>query len=74
MSIRSCQSLQTVHKTISDQNRIAYDINNAQGQTLHRQLFTNAKSKWHFLNSLYMTMSLLQLLKGINNVRNMAGR
>jgi len=39
----------------------------------HRQLFTYAKSKWHFLNSLYMTMSVSQLLKGINKVQNMAG-
>jgi hypothetical protein len=38
----------------------------------HRQLFTNAKSERHFLNSLYMTMSLLQLLKAINNIQNMA--
>jgi hypothetical protein len=34
MSIRSCQSRQTVHKTISDQNHISYDINKAQGQIL----------------------------------------
>jgi len=36
--------------------------------TNHFLLFTTAKSKWHFLNSLHMTMSLLQLLNGINNV------
>lgn len=34
MSIRSCQSLQIVHKMIYDQNRISYDTNKAQGQML----------------------------------------
>jgi proteasome lid subunit RPN8/RPN11 len=34
MSLKSCKSLQNVHKTISDQNRISYDINKAQGQML----------------------------------------
>jgi len=34
MSIISCQSLQTVHKMISDQYHISYDINKAQGQML----------------------------------------
>jgi hypothetical protein len=46
----------------------AVTTSEAHGQIHHRQFFHMANAMWHFLDLPHLTMSLLQLLKGIDNV------
>ena len=74
ISISSYHTLQTVQKTISYHNRLGYD--NKFGLKVlqyiyHCLSFPMASSMWHFPEPLHLTTSLLQLMKGTDNLQKM---
>ena len=75
MFISSYHSLQTVQKTISDQNRIFTTNNKAQGQTFKHCNISTITSFFHghlyvtFFRSSSFDTLLLKLLQGIGSVR-----
>lgn len=76
MSISSYHSIQTVQETVFNQNHVCYESTWLMGIHLHvleytyHRLFFPPKdsSVWNFPQPLHLTMSLLQLLKGTDNL------